>query len=194
MIKSQRILFVLVLFIFSGCYNKEREDQLVQRELALLEKEKQAALRDAEYISLLKMRDSLMTLKDSTLFRVGWPEEIEGYWGSKIVCTESSCPDYVVGDLRSDTWLFSSDSISMVTKIMINNSLVRVYNGAFNNNMINLQFKTDSTASKQVEMGVLIYEITPGRMRGIRTVSVDNKCTARFNVELSRATGNKQTR
>ncbi len=194
MIRNQILLLTLVFFTFSGCYNKDRENQLAQRELVLLEKEKQAALREAEYISLVRMRDSLLTLKDSTLLRVGWPEEIEGYWGSKIICTESSCADYVVGDQRSDTWLFSSDSVSMVTKVMINNSLVRVYNGAFNNNMINLRFKTDSTASKQVEMGVLIYEITPGRMRGIRTVSVDSKCTARFNVELNRTAGNKQNR
>lgn len=191
MLSKSFILSLLVsLVVLSACYDREREERLTQRERKLLVKEKELALKETQFLALIRMRDSLLTLQDSTLLKTGWPAEIEGYWNSKIVCTESSCSDYVVGDLRSDTWLFNSDSTQIVTKVMNNNSLVRVYSATYTHDLINLKFRTDSSASRQVAMNVLLNEISPGKIRGIRTVTVDNKCTARFNVELNRVASN----
>ncbi|WP_228446607.1 hypothetical protein [Chryseobacterium sp. 3008163] len=69
---------------------------------------------------------------------------------------------------------------------MNNNKLVRLYSGKFENNEVKLNYKTDSTAEKNVEMNVLLNEISANKIRGTRTVSVDNKCTAKFSVELTR--------
>ena len=158
------------------------------REKELLNKEKSFAQKEAEYQSLLKMRDSIFNHQNSDSIRIiKWSNEISGAWTGKVICTESNCSDYVVGDQRTDTWEFDSDSIQLFTKIINNNNLVRLYSGKFENNEIKLNFKTDSTAKKQVDMNVLLNDISPNKIRGIRTVAVDN-CVAKFSVELIRST------
>lgn len=186
MTKHLIILLVSSGLLLSGCHDKEREQQLEQREQALLEKEKQFALKETDYQALVRMRDSLTATHDTMVIVAAWPETIAGAWTSKVICTESSCPDYVVGDQRSDLWEFSSDSTQIVTKVINNNKLVRVYAATYADNQISLSFRTDSATSKQVEMNVVLNEITPTKMKGTRALSIDNKCSAKFSVELSR--------
>ncbi len=187
--KSDFLLLISLLLLLTGCYDREREARLTQRERNLLVREKQFSMKESEYFSLLNMRDSLLAIKDTAGVIVAWPEEIAGYWNSKVVCTESNCADYVVGDQRNDTWLFTSDSTRMVTKVINNNTLVRVYNSSFSKNVISLTFSTDTSASKQVVMNVLLNELSQNKIKGTRTISIDNRCTARFSVELSRNPG-----
>lgn len=183
----KNILFVVAISLFlTACDDKKKETELAAREKQLLEKEKIFAQKESEYQVLLKMRDSIFSKKDSVKVVV-WPDEIKGQWTGKVICTESNCSDYVVGDQRTDTWEFDSDSIQLVTKIINNNNLVRIYSGKYENNEIKLNYKTDSTAKKQVEMNVLLNEISPNKIRGTRTVTVD-QCMAKFSVELLRST------
>lgn len=180
------ILFFASLFLIS-CDNRKKEKDLALREQQLLEKEKLFSQKESEYQYLLKMKDSIFSKKDSVKIPV-WPAEVSGAWIGKVICTESNCSDYVVGDQRTDTWEFDSDSTQLMTKIINNNNLVRSYSGKFENNEVRLNFKTDSTAKKQVEMNVLLNEISPNKIRGTRTIAVDNSCMARFSVELVRST------
>lgn len=182
------ILLIPLLFLLFSCDNKDKANDLALREKELLNKEKSFAQKEAEYQSLLKMRDSIFNHQNSDSIRIiKWSDEISGAWTGKVICTESNCSDYVVGDQRTDTWEFDSDSIQLFTKIINNNNLVRLYSGKFENNEIKLNFKTDSTAKKQVDMNVLLNDISPNKIRGIRTVAVDN-CVAKFSVELIRST------
>lgn len=182
------ILLIPLLFLLFSCDNKDKANDLALREKELLNKEKSFAQKEAEYQSLLKMRDSIFNHQNSDSIRIiKWSNEISGAWTGKVICTESNCSDYVVGDQRTDTWEFDSDSIQLFTKIINNNNLVRLYSGKFENNEIKLNFKTDSTAKKQVDMNVLLNDISPNKIRGIRTVAVDN-CVAKFSVELIRST------
>lgn len=182
------ILLISSLFLLFSCDNKDKANDLALRETELLNKEKLFAQKEAEYQSLLKMRDSIFNHKNSDSIKiVKWSDEISGAWTGKVICTESNCGDYVVGDQRTDTWEFDSDSIQLFTKIINNNNLVRLYSGKFENNEIKLNFKTDSTAKKQVNMNVLLNEISSNKIRGTRTVAVDN-CVAKFSVELIRST------
>lgn len=183
----KNILFVVAISLFlTACDDKKKETELAAREKQLLEKEKLFAQKESEYQVLLKMRDSIFSKKDSVKV-AEWPDEIKGQWTGKVICTESNCSDYVVGDQRTDTWEFDSDSIQLAAKIINNNNLVRVYSGKYENNEIKLNYKTDSTAKKQVEMNVLLNEISPNKIRGTRTVTVD-QCMAKFSVELLRST------
>ena len=182
------ILLISSLFLLFSCDNKDKANDLALRETELLNKEKLFAQKEAEYQSLLKMRDSIFNHTNSDSIKiVKWSDEISGAWIGKVICTESNCGDYVVGDQRTDTWEFDSDSIQLFTKIINNNNLVRLYSGKFENNEIKLNFKTDSTAKKQVNMNVLLNEISSNKIRGTRTVAVDN-CVAKFSVELIRST------
>ncbi|MDF2553284.1 MAG: hypothetical protein K0R77_2559 [Chryseobacterium sp.] len=185
MLKKHPFLFLLVLLLSVSCDDKQKQEQLTERETKLLEKEKLFAKKESEYQALLKMRDSIFNKKDSVQILL-WPQEVAGVWSGKVICTESNCSDYAVGDQRIDNWEFDSDSIQLSTKIINNNNLIRTYLGKFENNEVKLNYKTDSTAQKNVEMNILLNEISPNKIRGIRTVTVDNNCTARFSVELTR--------
>lgn len=190
MIKTT-IAVLLSGLLLAACSNKEREQQLETREQALLEKEKAFALKETEYTALLQLRDSLIaaqkadTAVNETVV-VSWPPTLAGTWNSSLVCTESNCSDYIIGDRRTDTWELSTDSTQLVAKVTSNNKLVRVYRATYADNIIKLHFKTDSASAKQVDMNVLLDDIGSNKIRGSRTVSVDNKCLAKFSVELTR--------
>ncbi|RAJ90895.1 hypothetical protein LX87_05439 [Larkinella arboricola] len=191
MINKTAILFTGSVLILVSCRNQQQEQQLLQREQALLEKEKQFALKEADYQALTKMRDSLIAVRDTGIQLGAWPQIPAGPWSSREICTESTCSDYAIGDQRSDTWEFSSDSTQRAAKVISNNRLVRVYTAQYANNALKLSFKTDSSASKRVEMSILLNEISPTKMKGVRTVTVDNQCNATFTVELSRISTNE---
>jgi len=179
------LLFVPILWI--SCNDSEREKKLDEREKALTEKENIFALKQADYESLLNLRDSLYASnEDSVAIVQKWPSEIAGKWNGKIICTESNCTDYVIGDQRTDSWNFVSDSIQTSVLITSNGNKVRNYLGKYENKEIQLSYKTDSTAKKIVETQVLLDNITPEKIRGIRTITVNNNCTAKFSVELVR--------
>lgn len=192
MLKNILLCLIFVWLLMSACRDEEKEKQLLQREQALLEKEKQFALKETEYQALLKMKDSIIAkyVADSTrsdsLLATTWPADIAGQWSSKVFCSESNCPDYVVGDQRTDTWEFSTDSAQLVAKVINNNKLVRIYTATYENSQIKLHFKTDSAASKQVEMNIDLNDIGTKKIKGSRIVTIDNKCTAKFSVDLTR--------
>lgn len=188
MIKNTIFAFPAIVFFLISCDNRKKENDLTIREQQLLEKEKSFAQKESEYQSLLKMRDSIFAVKKDSVKINVWPAQVAGLWTGKVICTESNCSDYVVGDQRTDTWEFDSDSIQLVTKIINNNNLVRLYSGKFENNEVKLNFKTDSTSKKQVEMNVLLNDFSTNKMRGTRTITADNSCMAKFSVELVRST------
>ncbi len=169
-----------------GCNNNEREKQLSSREQALFEKEKNFAAREADYKALLHMRDSLTALQQDTSTYKVWPGDLQGLWNSRTICTESNCADYIIGDQRNDTWEFGTDSIQLYVKVFNTNNLIRTYTASFSDNYLSLKYKTDSSSKKQVEMNVLFSEIGINKLKGSRTVIIDNKCTAKFSVELDR--------
>lgn len=185
---NKTILWIPIILLFlNSCQNKN-DETLTLREKELSKKEQEFALKEADYQSLLKMRDSLNnTIKQDTIVSPKiWPPELAGAWTGKVVCTESNCSDYVIGDQRTDNWVFVSDSTQMAVKILNNNKIVRIYNSEYTNNEIKMNFKTDSTSSKKVEMNVLLDDITPNKIRGTRTVTSDKNCVAKFSVELVR--------
>ncbi|MBK1897451.1 hypothetical protein [Chryseobacterium paridis] len=186
MLKNTLLILLIIPPLFIACNNHTKEKDLLEREQQLLEKEKLFAHKESDYQALIKMRDSIFTKKDSVQI-IAWPNEISGSWNGKVICTESNCSDYVVGDQRTDTWEFDSDSTQLVSKIINNNNLIRIYSGKFENNEIKLNFKTDSTAKKKVDMNILLNDISDTKIRGTRTVTTDNNCTAKFSVELTRS-------
>lgn len=186
MIKSTCILLILSLFVMISCNDCIKEEELIQRENTLNLKENQFAEKEAEYLALLQMRDSLNSVQDSTVY-LNWPDSISGIWSSKVVCTESNCNDYVIGDQRVDNWEFVQDSTGLITRVLNNkNEIVRTYTAQFSPSGILLQFKTDSLAEKQVVMNINLDNIKSDKLSGKRNISVDNNCSAVFNVELTR--------
>ncbi len=179
---------MVMLFTITACRDKEREQQLALREQQLLEREKQFALKEADYQSLLAMRDSILSVQKDTVAPIAWPDHISGSWNSKTVCTQSSCSEYVVGDQRNDTWEFTGDSTGIYTRVIKNKKLVRILKGSFDSTSVRLSFQTDSTTGRAVETNIILDQIEPGSMKGVQTTVVNQNCTAKFSVTLTRST------
>lgn len=187
----QKMKFVAGLFFLGimliSCNDSQKENEMNRREAELSKKEALFAQKESEYQSLLKMRDSLFASKDSLAVKE-WPAFLSGIWNAKTICTESNCSNYVIGDQRTDSWQFISDGNGLSVKVMSNNDLVRIYNGSYLPNEIKLNFRTDSTAQKQVDMSVVLNDFSSGKIKGSRKVTVDGSCSASFVVELVKAT------
>ena len=184
-LRSLFTLFILSAAI-AACTDNRREERLARWEQTLRERERQFSLKEADYESLLRMRDSLMARKD-TVVPESWPQAVNDRWNSTIICKESDCSDYVIGDQRSDVWEFTTDSAGMFAKVLNNSKLVRVFSGSFANNEIHLRFKTDSAVVTQVDRQVVLNQIEDNVMKGTEIITGKNNCTARFSVELARA-------
>ncbi|ALM50448.1 hypothetical protein AMR72_17075 [Flavobacterium psychrophilum] len=186
--KKLPLLFTVLLLIIS-CDHK-KEEGLAERERALTVREQEFETKEADYKQLLKMRDSVFALKDievqtDTLIAKTWPDSLGVQWSSKMVCRESNCSNYVIGDQRNEVWQFASDSLGVFANVLNNDKLVRVYRTKFTDNKIILDFATDSTAKNKVKMNVVLDDVRKKVIKGMQTITGKDNCTAKFSVELT---------
>ena len=185
---SKKILLLLIFpaIFLAGCNDCNKEEDLKQREIELIQKENQFAQKEAQYLSLIKFKDSIQSNIDSVAYQI-WPDSIAGKWNSKTICIESDCSDYVIGDQRVDVWVFDRDSTGLHTKVLNNkNEIVRTYQAKYSPEGIRLTFQTDSTATRKVVMNVSLDQLRSDKISGKRTITIDDKCSAVFNLELNR--------
>lgn len=184
--KIPLLLFLVCLFI--SCENK-KEIELQKREQALNLREEKIVEKEADYQSLLLFRDSIYALKDSIKNNITsvkeWPENIRGIWNSKMLCRESKCSQYVIGDQRNETWEFLSDSTGIYTNVLSNKKLIRVFKAKYIDDKIMLEFKTDSISKNNAKINVVLDDIKDYVIKGTQTITGQDNCTARFSVELT---------
>jgi hypothetical protein len=184
--KKNLLLFLACIFI--SCENK-KELELQNREKALVLREEQLAQKEADYKSLLLFRDSIMTLKDTVKDAAEslkeWPKNIKGIWNSKMLCRESNCSKYVIGDQRNESWLFISDSTGIYTNVLNNKKLTRVFKAKYIEDKILLEFNSDSISKNKTKINVVLDDIKDNVIKGTQTIIGENSCTARFSVELT---------
>jgi hypothetical protein len=181
-------LLLILTCLFISCENK-KELELQRREQALHVREEKIAEKESDYQSLLMFRDSIYALKntvqDSTSSIKEWPDTIKGVWNSKMLCRESNCSKYVIGDQRNETWQFLSDSTGIYTNVLNNKKLIRVFKAKYNDDKILLEFKTDSISKNSSKINVVLDDIKDNVIKGTQTITGQDNCTARFSVELT---------
>ncbi|OMQ13019.1 hypothetical protein [[Flexibacter] sp. ATCC 35103] len=181
-------LLLILTGIFISCENK-KELELQNREKAITLKEEQFAEKEADYQYLLLMRDSILSLKhseeDKKVSIKEWPENLRGIWNSKMLCRESNCNQYVIGDQRNESWQFVSDSTGIYTNVLNNTKLIRVFKAKYMENKIMLEFSSDSLSKNKVKMNVVLDDIKNNVIKGTQTITGQDNCTARFSVELT---------
>lgn len=180
---------LLLLSLVISCDHK-KEEELTERERALTAREQEFETKEADYNQLLKMRDSLITLKDKkvlndTLIVKTWPDSLGLQWSSKMICRESNCSNYVIGDQRSEVWQFSSDSLGIFANVLNNDKMVRVYRADYTDNKIVMHFDADSTAKSKVKMNVVLDDVRKKVIKGTQTITGKDNCSAKFSVELT---------
>jgi hypothetical protein len=185
--KKLTLLFILLLLLIS-CDNK-KEQGLAERERLLKARELEFETKVADYKQLAKMRDSLFAQKDKEVKNDSlvktWPDSLGAQWSSKMVCRESNCSNYVIGDQRSEVWQFSSDSLGIFANVLNNDKLVRVYRANYIDNKIVMNFATDSTAKSKVKIDVMLDDVDTKVMKGMQTITGRDNCIAKFSVELT---------
>jgi len=182
------LLVIIIASLFSSCHNK-KENELEEREKALDLREKELKEHEADYKSLLLLRDSILAVNADSIAKSEkqkeWPTSIKGLWNSKMLCKESNCNNYVIGDQRNEVWQFTSDSTGMYTQVLNNKKLVRVFNANYEKDKIILQFVGDSTSKNRIKIDVVLDDIKQNIIRGTQTITGQNNCSARFSVELT---------
>lgn len=178
--------FILVLAMIS-CNNVEKEKILHKREKDLAEREALLSKKEALFQSLLKMRDSIQSVsqKDSTQTSI-LPSELLGEWSSKIICYETNCPEYAIGDNRVESWFFTNDSLGSYVK-SIHNKQERLYSVQSNDRQILLNYSSVPAPNRKVNVNINLNEISPNKIKGTKIISLeDGKCNSKFSVELTK--------
>ncbi|WP_345158921.1 hypothetical protein [Flavobacterium ginsengisoli] len=185
-----RLFLILFVLVLSSCSNK-KEQELIMRENALLEREKQFQDKEADYDKLLKMRDSLLSIskvKDTLPQIKEWPENLKVAWNSKMICRESNCSNYVIGDQRSEVWEFVSDSTGMYTNVLSNNEIKRVFAGQYLESKIVLDSAKEASSKNKIKVSVVLDDIKKNIIKGTQTITGQDNCIAKFSVELTPST------
>lgn len=183
----QRLLVLIMISFLISCGNK-KEQELTERENLLLEREKKFADKEAEYELLLKMKDSMQLthlVKDSVPKAQVWPDTLKTKWNSKMICRESNCSNYVIGDQRTEVWDFVSDSTGMYTNVMNNDQIKRVFKGHYLVNKIVLDSAIETSSKSNMKINVVLDDIKKNVIKGTQTITGQDNCTAKFSVELT---------
>ncbi|WDF65454.1 hypothetical protein [Flavobacterium sp. KACC 22763] len=182
-----RLFLIFFVFVLYSCSNK-KEQELIVRENSLLEREKQFQDKEAEYEKLLKMKDSLLSItkvKDTLSKIKEWPEELKIAWNSKMICKESNCSNYVIGDQRSEVWEFRSDSTGMYANVLSNSEIKRVFTGQYLESKIVLDSAKETSSKNKIKVSVVLDDIKKNIIKGTQTITGQDNCTAKFSVELT---------
>ncbi|MBB4803443.1 hypothetical protein HNP37_003518 [Flavobacterium nitrogenifigens] len=183
----KKLLVVLFLPFLFSC-NDKKEQEITKRENELLEREKKFADKEAEYELLLKMKDSIqltLQVKDTVPKMQVWPDSLKIKWSSKMICKESNCSNYVIGDQRTEIWDFVSDSTGMYANVVSNKEIKRVFRGQYLVNKIVLDSAKESSAKNNIKVSVVLDDIKKNIIKGTQTITGQDNCTAKFSVELT---------
>lgn len=179
------LLIIIVLGISFSC-NPKKTDEITERERVLSEKEKAFELKAADYAVLKKMRDSLGAIENTPEITPALPENLLGTWVSKMVCTESTCKEHVIGDQRNDDFEIFRSNNQLSAKLSNKTGTSRIYTGSFDGEAIKLIYQSDSTAANPTKTVFIFREVAPERISGIRETTGKDNCVAKFSVELVR--------
>ena len=180
------IFFALSFFILNSCDFSKKKAELTEREQKIAQREKEFALKENEYQNLIKMRDSLLSEKDSVETMI-LPQHFLGKWNGKIICTDSNCPENMIGDIRTDIWEFSENGSVISAKVTNKSGNIRIYNGTYNGSEMRLNFKSDSSAVKKAEIKIVLNDLQESKIKGTRESMGENNCISRFSVDLEKS-------
>lgn len=185
-------LILLLFFALISCDNK-KEKQLELREQQLFVRESLLMARESEYNELVRLRDSLqneklLATRDTVAKLRAWPVNFQQSWNSKMICRESNCSNYVIGDQRNEVWKFISDSTGLYMNVINNDKLVRVFNANYTKELIMLEYNADTTATTKMKIKIVLDDIQSKVIKGNQIISGKDNCAAKFSVELTPST------
>lgn len=196
------IVFLLLAVLTSGCNLKQREESLEEREKALSEKEKQLVLYENSLYLWEKKLASQQQLLNDTMMKdtVNVKDSVQvsdstyiidstivGEWNVTMTCTQTSCAGFAVGDTKAEKWQFAYSGKELVVKAMVNNEVVRVYNGFNTGNNIELeQSETGAITPAVTNMTVRLRKVNDDVLEGERVIIRENNCKVVFALRFGK--------
>ena len=177
-----------MLLILPGCDLRQREEFLQKKEAELNQKEQELLLREKtlqlkeEELRKVQQGDSTAISDTTALYNPG----IIGFWGVKMICTETTCPGSAVGDSKTEQWNISYESNNIIAKAMDNDKLVRTYVGKPHADVIELTERLADTSQVSASMIVRLRLIDNNRMEGQREIVRDRDCKVVYSLQMEK--------
>ena len=180
--KLPSIICIAVLLVFHSCTESQKENNLNAREQQLLIKEKEIATKEAEFQKLITLRDSLQNANDSATANNSLPAAILGKWNGKMICTESSCSEHVIGDQRNDVWEFTPQGLKMTNKT----GGEKMFTGRISGNDLKFFSEASSSPGNSSQITFKLNSLQEGKIKGNCDFIGKDGCVAKFSVELEK--------
>lgn len=186
-------IFVFVFVstgLLYGCDLRQKEESLQQKETQLQQKEQELLLKEKKlqaWEEALNRRDQRMdsTQRQDTTQRVN--NTLPGNWNVQMACEQTTCPGSAVGDTKNEQWNFSYQANTLVVRATADQKLVRVYNGTYSGNTIELEESKPSTgAATPVKMTVRLHMTDETHMEGQREIVREKDCKIVYGMKLEK--------
>jgi hypothetical protein len=188
---KKTVLFVLASILLLGCDSgererklREREQQLEVKEQSLLLKEKQLQLKEEELqLTRQAILDSSSANDSMLICNSGYL----GVWSAKMTCTETNCTTSAVGDTKVELWDVKYVNGSVLVSAYANNNLIRVYSGAYKNDILELDFDSDEGphATIPITIRVRLWKVKDRVLKGTREI-IRNDCNIMYDMQLNK--------
>jgi hypothetical protein len=190
---KQEIMKWMILLLFlssflSGCTLQERENALQKKEVELNEREQQLILREKAIQLKEEELAKLDVPKDSSLVDSSvYNPQIVGTWNVKMVCTETTCTGSAVGDTRNEVWQINYESNRVLAQARSGNQLVRIYNGIYTGNTLELVEDAQVSPSQPATRMVARLRITSdNKMEGQREILREGDCKIIYSMDMTK--------
>jgi hypothetical protein len=179
------------IILLSGCELDKRERELEKRTAEINQKEqelillqKQLELQEASLALREKSVDSTLRSnlrKDSiAVYRSG----ILGSWSVKMVCSETNCEGSAIGDVKKEQWDITYEHYTILVKAMVNNNLVHVYTGSYDNDNLQLTAQQDDAATATID--VTLQLAGKNKMEGTRVIKRGEQCSITYDMDMKK--------
>lgn len=182
----------LLLFCFYSCGFEERRKQLDEREQALnlreqavMLKEKEVKIKEDSLLKFAAKMDSAGHLP--VIAGIPLPDSLAGNWNVAMICTQTNCSGFAVGDIRKETWLIAGNGTAVTVRAMQGDKLIRVYTGIFTGNDLKLATPESESAQPSASMKVALKVDQRNKMSGQRLITQADGCETTFKIDLDQS-------
>ncbi|QNF33574.1 hypothetical protein HUW51_12895 [Adhaeribacter swui] len=185
----KQILFLsfLLLIVLSGCGMQEREKLVKNKEKELARKEQELITRE----EALRLKEESLAKKqqklDSTqLDSAFYNPSITGSWNVRMVCVETNCTGSAIGDTKNEIWDISYQNDRVIAKAMTDNTVVRTYEGTYNNNLLELRDNIEVSPNTPATEIVVRLTLLNNTLEGQRQIIRSGDCRIVYSMQLDK--------
>lgn len=183
---------LLTLILFCSCGFEERRKQLDERERVLNTREQAVMLKEKE---IRLMEDSLKryAAKMDSANRavtepvIPLPDSLAGNWNVTMICTQTNCTGFAVGDIRKETWQVSGNGSTVGVRAMQGNKLIRVYTGSYTGSGLKLSTPETEGPQPSATMQVTLKTDNINKWSGQRLITQPDGCETFFKIDMDRS-------